>query len=140
MNPVLNTSAMSIDYGLMPRREEGGRWHAVGGQRGLDRRCAAALAATGSVHLSFPGGGCTLLSSAVKQVLEVGWSAMLTHYRLVRLKVEGLGPATVGIDAHGRSLYDEEQNAAREELPAILREMDARCEAGQREVAFCASR
>jgi fumarate hydratase subunit beta len=50
---------------------------------------------------------------------------MLVHYRLVRLAVEGLGPVTVGIDAHGRSLYAEEQLAARERLPEILRQLDA---------------
>jgi len=50
---------------------------------------------------------------------------MLTHYRLVRLKVEGLGPATVGIDAHGRSLYAEEQASARARLPALMGELEA---------------
>jgi fumarate hydratase subunit beta len=47
------------------------------------------------------------------------------HYRLVRVQVEGLGPVTVGIDAHGRSLYAEEQQQARERLPEILRDLDA---------------
>ena len=116
----------------MPRLVESFQWHAVGGKGGLDRRCADTLAAVGSVYLSFLGGGCTLHSSAIKEVLEVGWTDMLTHYRLVRLRVEGLGPATVGIDAHGRSLYDEEQSAAREKLPAILHAMDAQREASQR--------
>ena len=63
---------------------------------------------------------------AVREVVEVGWSDMLVHYRLVRLKVEGLGPATVGIDAHGRSLYAEEQQSATQRLPALMRELDAR--------------
>ena len=48
---------------------------------------------------------------------------MLTHYRLVRLRVEGLGPATVGIDAHGRSLYQEEQATAKDRLPQILADL-----------------
>jgi fumarate hydratase subunit beta len=57
--------------------------------------------------------------------VDVGWTDMLVHYRVVRLAVEGLGPVTVGIDAHGRSLYAEEQAAARERLPELLRELDA---------------
>ena len=121
----LNPTTSTRFNPFMPRLIEGFQWHAVGGKGGLDRRCAAALQRTGSVYLSFLGGGCTLLSMAVKEVVEVGWSDMLVHYRLVRLKVEGLGPATVGIDAHGRSLYDEEQQAARDRLPAILAELDA---------------
>lgn len=109
----------------MPRLVQSLQWHAVGGKGGLDAACAKALARTGSVYLSFLGGGCTLLSRAVKEVLEVGWSDMLTHYRLVRLRVEGLGPVTVGIDAHGRSLYDEEQATAQERRQAILARLQA---------------
>lgn len=121
----LNPTTSTRFNPFMPRLIEGFQWHAVGGKGGLDHHCAAALQRTGSVYLSFLGGGCTLLSQAVRQVVEVGWSDMLTHYRLVRLKVEGLGPATVGIDAHGRSLYGEEQQAARDRLPAILLALDA---------------
>ena len=113
----------------MPRLVESLQWHAVGGKGGLDAACAQALARTGSVYLSFLGGGCTLLSQAVREVLEVGWSDMLTHYRLVRLRVEGLGPVTVGIDAHGRSLYDEEMAAAHERRADILARLKALREA-----------
>jgi fumarate hydratase subunit beta len=35
--------------------------------------------------------------------------------------VQGLGPATVGIDAHGRSLYDEQTAAAHDRREQILR-------------------
>ncbi len=107
----------------MPRLVEALQWHAVGGKGGLDASSAQALARTGSVYLSFLGGGCTLLSQAVREVLEVGWSDMITHYRLVRLRVEGLGPATVAIDAHGRSLYDEEMDSARKRRDEILAHM-----------------
>ena len=109
---------------FMPRLIPGFQWHAVGGKGGLDERCAAVMQEVGCVYLSFLGGGCTLLSEAVKEVVEVGWRDMLTHYRLVRLRVEGLGPATVGIDAHGRSLYAEEQATARERLPALMGELE----------------
>jgi fumarate hydratase subunit beta len=125
MNPT--TSTRFNPY--MPRLIEGFQWHAVGGKGGLDDRCAAALQSVGGVYLSFLGGGCTLLSRAIRRVVEVGWSDMLTHYRLVRLEVENLGPATVGIDAHGNSLYTERQRTARERLPGILDELDRQCEA-----------
>jgi fumarate hydratase subunit beta len=120
LNPT--TSTRFNPY--MPRLIEGFQWHAVGGKGGLDAHSAAAIQRVGSVYLSFLGGGCTLLSQAIRQVVEVGWSDMLTHYRLVRLRVEGLGPATVAIDAHGRSLYDEQRDAARDRLPEILAALD----------------
>ncbi len=122
LNPT--TSTRFNPY--MPRLVEGFRWHAVGGKGGLDARCAATLQAVGCVYLSFLGGGCTLLSQAVRDVLEVGWRDMLVHYRLVRLRVEALGPATVAIDAHGRSLYDEERVAADALLPTLMAELDRR--------------
>jgi fumarate hydratase subunit beta len=121
LNPT--TSTRFNPY--MPRLVRGFRWHAVGGKGGLDEACAAALKDVGCVYLSFLGGGCTLLSQAIKEVVEVGWSDMLVHYRLARLKVEGLGPATVGIDAHGRSLYAEEQQSAKARLPELMARLDA---------------
>lgn len=109
----------------MPTLIRGFGWHAVGGKGGLDEASVEALQATGGVYLSFLGGGCTLLSQAVEQVLEVGWSDMLMHYRLLRLQVRGLGPATVAIDAHGRSLYAQELAAARDRMPALLAQLAA---------------
>lgn len=121
----LNPTTSTRFNALMPRLIEGFQWHAVGGKGGLDAQCAAVMQATGCVYLAFLGGGATLHTQALRRVLEVGWSDMLIHYRLVRLEVEGLGPVTVGIDAHGRSLYAEEERQALERLPGILRELDA---------------
>jgi fumarate hydratase subunit beta len=120
LNPTTSTRFNPV----MPRLIRELDWHAVGGKGGLDDRCAEAMRETGCVYLSFLGGGATLHSQAIRRVVEVGWRDMLVHYRLVRLAVEGLGPVTVGIDAHGRSLYAEEQLAARERLPEILRGLD----------------
>ena len=121
----LNPTTSTRFNPFMPRLLRGFRWHAVGGKGGLDAASAEALQEVGGVYLSFLGGGCTLLSHAVQDVVEVGWRDMLTHYRLVRLKVQGLGPATVGIDAQGRSLYDEEKAAVQARRAAIVAQMDA---------------
>jgi fumarate hydratase subunit beta len=98
---------------------------AVGGKGGLDRASAEAMREVGCVYLSFLGGGCTLLSEAIKGVVSVDWADMIPHYRLVRLKVADLGPLTVGIDAHGNSLYDALGQRAAERLPALLDELRA---------------
>ena len=120
LNPTTSTRFNAV----MPRLIRGFEWHAVGGKGGLDEASVAAMRETGCVYLSFLGGGATLHSQAIRRVVEVGWPDMLVHYRVVRLAVEGLGPVTVGIDAHGRSLYAEEQASARERLPEILRGLD----------------
>ena len=94
--------------------------HAVGGKGGLDAASARAMQETGCVYLSFLGGGCTLHSRAIKEVVSVHWDDLIAHYRLVTLQVEGLGPATVAIDAHGMSLYDGLQASAQAKLPALM--------------------
>lgn len=101
----LNPTTSTRFNALMPGIVRGLNLHAVGGKGGLDAACVQALQDAGCVYLAFPGGACPLLSDALRGVREVGWPEMLVHYRLVRLAVQGLGPATVAIDAHGGSLY-----------------------------------
>lgn len=125
MNPTTSTRFNPI----MPRfiRELGVR--AVGGKGGLDAASAAAMKEVGCVYLSFLGGGATLLSDAIEAVVAVHWDDFISHYRLVTLRVRGLGPLTVGIDAGGNSLYDGLQEGARARMPEImagLREARAR--------------
>lgn len=92
----------------------------VGGKGGLDRACAEAMRETGCAYLSFLGGGAALHTASLRDVVSVCWPDLIFQYRLVRLRVEGLGPLTVGIDAHGASLYDQLHDAAAARLPQIL--------------------
>jgi fumarate hydratase subunit beta len=64
---------------------------------------------------------CTLYSNSIREVVSVDWQDFIPHYRLVKLRVENLGPGTVGIDASGRSLYDELQGGAQDHLEEIMR-------------------
>jgi fumarate hydratase subunit beta len=41
------------------------------------------------------------------------------------LRVEELGPVTVGIDAHGHSLYGDLSQSAADRLPAIMADLAA---------------
>jgi fumarate hydratase subunit beta len=99
--------------------------HAVGGKGGLDQACVEAMQKVGCVYLSFLGGGAALHTRAIREVLDVGWSDMLMHYRLVRLRVEALGPVTVAIDAHGQSTYSDAHSVATRRMPEILANLDA---------------
>jgi len=96
----------------------------VGGKGGLDRACADAMKEVGCVYLSFLGGGSPLLSDAVKEVKAVAWDDFVSHYRLVKLRVEALGPLVVGIDAKGNSTFDQLSERARERMPDILHGLD----------------
>ncbi len=126
MNPTTSTRF----NGLMPELIRRLRLSAVGGKGGLDAGCVEAMREVGCVYLAFVGGGAPLLSDAIESVVSVHWNDLVAHYRLVTLRVRGLGPVTVGIDAHGRSLYGDLARQAEERLPAIMAEL-----ARQREAA-----
>jgi fumarate hydratase subunit beta len=126
MNPTTSTRFNH----LMPRLIRHFGLTSVGGKGGLDACCVAAMAEVGCVYLSFLGGGAPLHSAAIEAVQEVAYPDLVAHYRLVRLSVRGLGPLTVGIDAHGNSLFDMLQEQAQQRMPAILARL-ARDGAGQ---------
>ncbi len=121
VNPTTSTRFNPV----MPRLIEELQFHAIGGKGGLDEKSVEAMRKTGCVYLSFLGGGATLHTRAVREVIEVGWSDMLMHYRVVRLRVEGLGPVTVAIDSHGNSTYADAQEHAKSKLDAIMQKLDA---------------
>jgi fumarate hydratase subunit beta len=98
---------------------------AVGGKGGLDAASSRAMQEVGCVYLSFLGGGCTLLSRSIRKVVSVSWNDLVPQYRLVKLLVEDLGPATVGIDAHGNNVYEDLQRDAKSKLPEILETLNA---------------
>lgn len=119
MNPTTSTRFNSC----MPEIIRRLRLHAVGGKGGLDEQSVAAMKEVGCVYLSFLGGGAALHTAAVSGVVSVDWPDLIAHYRLVRLRVENLGPLTVAIDAHGRSLYTALRAEAEARLPRILEEL-----------------
>lgn len=121
MNPTTSTRFNP----LMPRLIRHFGLRAVGRKGGLDAGCVEAMREVGCVYFSFVGGGAPLLSDAIREVISVHWNDLVSHYRLVTLRVEDLGPVTVGIDAHGNSLYGDLSQAAADRLPQIMADLAA---------------
>jgi fumarate hydratase subunit beta len=109
----LNPTTSTRYNAHMPRLIEGCGLRLVGGKAGLDRASVEAMQRQGCVYLSFLGGGCTLLSQAIRRVVSVHWTDYIAQFRLLTLEVHELGPATVAIDAHGNSLYEQLAEQAR---------------------------
>ncbi|MCA8889995.1 MAG: fumarate hydratase C-terminal domain-containing protein [Parvularculaceae bacterium] len=92
----------------------------VGGKGGLSTATAAVMKEVGCVYLSLLGGGSPILTQSIVDVKETAWTDLPAHFRLSKLTVREMGPLIVGIDASGRSLYDELPNDARSRRDEIL--------------------
>jgi fumarate hydratase subunit beta len=121
----LNPTTSTRYNAWMPRLIEGCGLRLVGGKGGLDAASVQALQRQGCAYLSFLGGGCTLLSQAIRRVVAVHYRDCIAQFRLVTLEVQGLGPATVAIDAHGHSVYAQLREQAAQRLPEVTARMDA---------------
>jgi fumarate hydratase subunit beta len=115
----LNPTTSTRYNAFMPRLVEGCGLRLVGGKGGLDAASVQAMRRQGCAYLSFLGGGCTLLSQGIVRVVSVHWSEYIAQFRLLTLEVASLGPATVAIDAHGRSVYEDLQAQAAQRLQAL---------------------
>lgn len=119
----INPTTSTRFNGHMPRLIPGLGLRATGGKGGLSAESAKAMAEVGCVYLAFLGGGAEINAPGIKKVTGIGWPEMVSHYRIVRIEVERLGPLTVGIDAHGNSIYDQTAAAAKDRRQTILDEM-----------------
>jgi fumarate hydratase subunit beta len=131
VNPTTSTRFA----GFMPRLIKEFDLRIVGGKGGLDAPCVEAMRNTGCVYVSLLGGGSPILSDAIERVVQVGWLDLPSHFRLMRLSIRELGPLTVGIDAHGNSLFEQLASRAKERLPEIRRRLDERRELSLHPVA-----
>jgi fumarate hydratase subunit beta len=120
MNPTTSTRFNPV----MPDLIRHHRFRMVGGKGGLDTACAAAMREVGCVYLSFIGGACALYCDAIEGVVAVAWNDLISHYRLVKLRVRGLGPLVVAIDSRGGDIYDQCSRAAQERLDDIVTKLD----------------
>lgn len=80
-----------------------------------------AMRQTGSVFLNTTGGTAALYAQQVEEVVDVKWLDLGLPEAIWMLRVKELGPLIVGIDSHGRSLYD----AMRGDM---LKRLEAECE------------
>ncbi|MGA7975456.1 MAG: fumarate hydratase C-terminal domain-containing protein [Pseudolabrys sp.] len=122
VNPTTSTRFNAF----MPTIIRGLGLTAVGGKGGLDEACVAVLRETGCVYFSMPGGASPLLSRGAEKKLATGWDDLIEQFRLSRFRLNGFGPVTVAIDAHGNSMYRNLKDQAVSRMPAILKELEQR--------------
>jgi L(+)-tartrate dehydratase beta subunit len=91
---------------------------AICGKGGFPDEAIAPMHELGMVYFAIVGGAAALETTQIEEIEEVLWEDLMPEC-LWKFRVKDFGPLTVGIDAHGRSLYKEVQDHAQGKLKEL---------------------
>jgi L(+)-tartrate dehydratase beta subunit len=92
---------------------------AICGKGGFPDEAIEPMRRLGMVYFAIVGGAAALETTQIEEIEEVAWEELMPEC-LWKFRVKDFGPLTVGIDAHGNSLYHDVQREARRRLEGIL--------------------
>jgi L(+)-tartrate dehydratase beta subunit len=95
---------------------------AILGKGGLSARSAELMAQYGACYLSVTGGAAAMETLQIEEIEKVYWEDLMPEC-IWQFRFRGLGPLTVGIDAHGGNLQLEVQLQAQQKTAELLRKM-----------------
>ena len=110
------TSARMVRFTEPLGRQHGVR--AICGKGGFPDEAIEPMREHGMVYLAIVGGAAALETTQIEEIEEVAWEELMPEC-LWNFRVEDFGPLTVGIDAHGNSLYRDVQTRARQKLEEL---------------------
>jgi L(+)-tartrate dehydratase beta subunit len=102
------TEGLGAQYGV----------RAICGKGGFPDEAIDPMQRLGMVYFAIVGGAAALETTQIEEIEEVAWEELMPEC-LWKFRVKDFGPLTVGIDAHGGSLYRDVQNRARKKLEDI---------------------
>jgi L(+)-tartrate dehydratase beta subunit len=102
------TEPLGRDYGV----------RAICGKGGLPDEAIEPMRRYGMVYFAIVGGAAALETTQIEEIEEVAWEELMPEC-LWKFRVRDFGPLTVGIDAHGNSLYHDVQARANEKLKEL---------------------
>src|SRR5881396_688739 len=91
---------------------------AICGKGGFPDDAIEPMREHGMVYFAIVGGAAALETTQIEEIEEVAWEELMPEC-LWKFRVKDFGPLTVGIDAHGNSLYRDVQDAARKKLEEL---------------------
>ena len=91
---------------------------AICGKGGFPDEAIEPMRRLGMVYLAIVGGAAALETTQIEEIEEVAWEELMPEC-LWKFRVRDFGPLTVGIDAHGGSLYRDVQERARRRLEEL---------------------
>ena len=110
------TSARMVRFTEPLGRDHGVR--AICGKGGLPDEAIEPMRRHGMVYFAIVGGAAALETTQIEEIEEVAWEELMPEC-LWKFRVRDFGPLTVGIDAHGNSLYHDVQEQAQEKLKEL---------------------
>jgi L(+)-tartrate dehydratase beta subunit len=110
------TSARMVRFTEPLGREYGVR--AICGKGGLPDEAIEPMQKYGMVYFAIVGGAAALETTQIEEIEEVAWEELMPEC-LWKFRVKDFGPLTVGIDAHGTSLFHDVQEAALKRLETL---------------------
>jgi L(+)-tartrate dehydratase beta subunit len=91
---------------------------AICGKGGFPDEAIAPMQRHGMVYFAIVGGAAALETTQIEEIEQVEWEDLMPEC-LWKFRVKDFGPLTVGIDAHGNSLYRDVQDAAKKKLEEL---------------------
>jgi L(+)-tartrate dehydratase beta subunit len=92
---------------------------AICGKGGLPDEAIEPMRKHGMVYFAIVGGAAALETTQIEEIEEVYWEELMPEC-LWKFRVKDFGPLTVGIDAHGNSLFHDVQARAQEKLKELF--------------------
>ena len=102
------TDALGERYGV----------RAICGKGGFPDEAIEPMRRQGMVYFAIVGGAAALETTQIEEIEQVEWEDLMPEC-LWKFRVRDFGPLTVGIDAHGNSLYHDVQTAAKKKLEEL---------------------
>jgi L(+)-tartrate dehydratase beta subunit len=102
------TEPLGRDYGV----------RAICGKGGLPDEAIEPMRKYGMVYFAIVGGAAALETTQIEEIEEVYWEELMPEC-LWKFRVKDFGPLTVGIDAHGNSLFHDVQERAKKKLEEL---------------------
>ncbi|HEY1106574.1 MAG TPA: FumA C-terminus/TtdB family hydratase beta subunit [Agromyces sp.] len=110
------TSARMVRFAEPLGRHYGVR--AICGKGGFPDEAIEPMRELGMVYFAIVGGAAALETTQIEEIEEVAWEELMPEC-LWTFRVRDFGPLTVGIDAHGNSLYHDVQTRATKKLEEL---------------------
>ena len=95
---------------------------AICGKGGLPDEAIEPMRRLGMVYFAIVGGAAALETTQIEEIEEVAWEELMPEC-LWKFRVKDFGPLTVGIDAHGSSLFHDVQEAALKRLETLYEQL-----------------